>query len=182
MERPTFKNKGNEEVQLPDGRTVWLSRSPAVVAVILGIHKDNIFVLTEKRAETMQDEPGKWALVSGYLDFNETGWEGVCRETYEETSFDVRKYENNLIFDNDKQPWFVNTDPKENRQNISLSYIMIYDFTRALPEDVESYKDSEISEVKWLPIEHVISGNREWAFGHQYRIFNAIEKFKVYLI
>ena len=182
MDKPVFKNRGNEEVDLPDGRKVWLSRSPAVVAVVLGIYKDNIFALTEKRSKTMMDEPGKLAIVSGYLDWDESGWDGITRELFEETGFDVRKYKGNLIFDNDQQPWFVNTDPGENRQNVSLTYIMIYDFTKGLPREVEQFQDSEIESVRWMPVEKVFSTGNQWAFNHDERIEMAVEKFQKYLI
>jgi 8-oxo-dGTP pyrophosphatase MutT (NUDIX family) len=180
--KPAFKNRGNEEVKLPDGRTVWLSRSPAVVVVVLGISKDNVFALTETRSKTMMDEPGKLAIVSGYLDWDESGWEGITRELYEETGFDVRKYQNNLIFDNDQQPWFVNTDPGENRQNVSMTYILIYDFSKGLPKEVENFSDSEIESVKWMPIEHIFKHSGKWAFNHDERIEMAVEKFQKYLI
>ncbi len=104
MNKPTFKNRGNEEVELKDGRKVWLSRSPAVVAVILGIERDNIYVLTEKRS-AMMDEGNKWAVVSGYMDWDEDGMEAIVRETYEETSFHMPQYENNLVFNNDGDPF-----------------------------------------------------------------------------
>lgn len=180
--KPEFKNRQNTEHKLPNGKVVWESRSPTVVAVVLGIYSDNIFVLTEKRSMEMADAPGKIAIPSGYLDWDESGWEGISRELYEETSFDVRKYKNQLIFDNDQQPWFVNTDPKENRQNVSLSYIMIYDFSKGLPRDVEKFQDSEVDSVRWMPIENVLNSNKEWAFDHDIRIESAVEKFKDYLI
>ena len=179
---PVFKNRANAEHKLPDGKTVWESRSPAVVGVVLGIHKDNIFVLTEKRSSTMQDEPNKLAVPSGYLDWDESGWEGICRELYEETGFNVERYKNSLIFDNDQQPWFVNTDPKENRQNVSLSYIFIYDFSKGLPREVESFENSEIDSVKWMPVERVFDSEKEWSFLHNERIEMAVEKFQKYLI
>ena len=64
-----FKNRANEEVKLVDGRTKWISRSPAVVGVtFINVGKE-IFILTEKRSAKM-DEPNKWAVVSGYLDWD----------------------------------------------------------------------------------------------------------------
>jgi len=180
--KPEFKNRGNEEVKLPDGRTVWLSRSSAVVAVVLGIHMDNIFVLAEKRSKTMMDAPGLWAVPSGYIDWDESGWEAVTRELYEETSFYLPKYENNLIFNNDEQPFFVRTDPGENRQNIALSYCLIYDFSKKLPREIEGFKDKEIEEIKWIPVEQVFTSGREWAFNHDERIEMAVEKFEKYLV
>lgn len=182
MDKPVFKNRGNEEVKLPDGRTVWLSRSAAVVAVVLGIYKDNVFVLTETRSKTMMDAPGLLAIPSGYLDWDESGWDAVSRELFEETGFDVRKYKNLLIFDNDEQPFFVRTDPGENRQNVAMTYIMIYDFTKGLPKEVEQFQDSEVEEVKWMPIENVFAGNKRWAFNHDERVAMAVEKFQKYLI
>lgn len=182
MDKPKFKNRGNEEVKLPDGRTIWLSRSPAVVAVVLGIYKDNVFALTEKRSATMMDAPNKLAIPSGYLDWDESGWEGVTRELYEETGFNVNKYKNQLVFDNDKQPWFVNTNPEENRQNVALTYIMIYDFSKGLPREVEKFQDSEVDSVRWMSIERVFDSRNDWAFNHQNRIMDAVEKFQDYLI
>lgn len=182
MDKPTFKNRGNEEVETIDGKKHWISRSPAVVAVVLGIYKDNIFALTERRSSTMMDEPNKLAIVSGYLDWDESGIEGITRELFEETGFDVRKYKNNLVFDNDQQPWFVNTDPRENRQNVSMTYIFIYDFSKGFPKEVESFQDSEIDEVKWMPIEQVFNTDNQWAFNHDERIEMAVEKFQKYLI
>ena len=58
--KPTFKNRPNEEVELKDGRKIWISRAPAIVGVILATEygSDNIYVLTEKRS-AMMDEPNK---------------------------------------------------------------------------------------------------------------------------
>ena len=183
MDKPTFKNRGNEEVELKDGRKVWLSRSPAVVAVILAVEEstDRIFVLTEKRSAIM-DEPNKWAVVSGYMDWDETGMEAIVRETYEETSFYIPKFENQLRFDNDGDPFYVHTDPKTDaKQNVSLSYIFIYQFDN-IPRYVEQFKDKEISEVKWMEISEVFQGGKQWAFNHDERIEMAVEKFQGDLI
>lgn len=179
--KPTFKNKGNEEVELKDGRKVWLSRSPAVVAVILGIVDDNIYVLTEKRSSIM-DEPNKWAVVSGYMDWDENGIEAIVRETYEETSFHIPQWKNRLLFDNDEQPFYIHTDPTTDaKQNVSLSYIFIYEFQK-LPMEVESFQDKEIDQVKWMELSEVFRGGKQWAFNHDERIEMAVEKFQKYLI
>jgi len=183
MDKPTFKNRGNEEVELKDGRKVWLSRSPAIVGIILATeyNSDNIYVLTEKRS-AMMDEPNKWAVVSGYLDWDENGMEGIIRETYEETSFHIPSHEKNLVFNNDGQPFYAHTDPNTDaKQNVSLTYIFIYEFMK-LPREVESFKDKEIKEVKWMEISEVFQGGKEWAFYHDERIEMAVEKFQNYLI
>jgi 8-oxo-dGTP pyrophosphatase MutT (NUDIX family) len=154
-------------------REIWVSRSAAVVAVILAIHKDNIFVLAEKRSEKM-DEPGKWCVPCGYLDWGETGYQAVKREAYEEIRFNVDKYKEHIITNNEEQPFFVNTEPSENRQNVSLSYCLVYNFEgHNLPKLVLS---DEVLMAKWIPIEHINGYN--WAFAHDERIKMAIEKFK----
>ncbi len=181
INKPVFKNRANEEVELKDGRQIWISRAPAVVGVILGIVNDNIYVLTEKRSDIM-DEPNKWAVVSGYLDWEENGIEGIIRETYEETSFYIPDHKHELIFDNDEQPFYVHTDPKTDAlQNVSLSYIFIYEF-KELPIEVESFKDKEIDQVKWMEISEILKDNKDWAFSHDRRIEFAVEKYKEYLI
>jgi 8-oxo-dGTP pyrophosphatase MutT (NUDIX family) len=178
--KPEFKNRGNEEVELKDGRKVWLSRSPAAVLVVLGIYKDNIFVLIEKRSQTMTDAPGEYALISGYIDYNETSWEACVREAYEETGLNILQYKSLFINDDYSQPFFVNSDPQENRQNIALNHCIIIDFSKKLPKEIESYTNEEISEVKWLPIEYV--QKYKFAFKHKERIYQAIEKYQHMLI
>ena len=177
---PKFLNKPNKLILGVDGKEYWISRSVAVVAVVLGIWKDNIFVIGEQRSEKM-DEPGKYCVPCGYLDFNESGYEAVVRELYEEVKFYVPDYILNLMTNNEEQPFFVQTDPSENRQNVALTYCLIYDFEKiGLPE---LQKCDEVKKVEWIPIERV--NNKEmydWAFLHQDRIKLAVEKFKEYLI
>ena len=182
MNKPIFNNRENEEVTLPDGRTKWLSRSAAVVGIILGIVEDNIYVLTEKRSKLM-DEPHKWCVICGYLDWDEDGYEGIVRETYEETSFYIPMWENRLCFDNDKQPFYVNTNPRnDEKQNVSLTYVFIYKFNNKLPRSFEMFKCREVDQIKWMEISEIYQGNKECAFEHDLRIEMAIQKYKKYLI
>lgn len=174
MNNLDFKNRPNEEVELVDGRKVWLSRSPAVVGVVFALIGDDIFVLTEKRSSIM-DEPNKWAVVSGYLDWDENGFEGIRREIYEETGFLLDDYEDNLVFDNDRQPFYVHTDPTTDaKQNVSLSYIFAYQLDY-LPTSIETFMDKEISEVKWMNFLDINKGDKQWAFDHNKRIVSAAE-------
>jgi len=173
-----FHNTPNEEVKLPDGRIIYLSRSAAIVAIILAKEHDNddIYVLTEKRSAIM-DEPNKWAAVSGYIDWNESGYEAIIREIYEETSFYLPDHKSALVFDNDGQPFYVHTDPKTDaKQNISLTYIFIYEFIK-LPRKIENFKDKEISQIKWMKLSEVFTGDKKWAFDHDKRIEMAYTKF-----
>ena len=165
---PKFNNIQNKEHKLSNGKTIWESRSVDVVAVIFTLIKDTIYVLLEKRSDTMMDEPGKWCLPCGYLDFSESGWEAVIREVYEETGIDIRDH--GVLLDNDKQPFFVNTDPSENRQNVSLSYCVVLD-----RQPILNFKNHEVAETKWVPIDYL--NKYELAFNHNKRIEMALEKF-----
>ena len=183
-----FKNKPNEEVKTVDGRTVWLSRSPAIVAVIFANYVDKhgkhvTSVLVQKRSDTMMDAPGKWALISGYLDWGETGPEGLKREVYEESGINLEEYSAFIP----SQPFYVKTDPKENRQNVALSYCIVLEFLdQPLPlklKKVNKYKDSEIAELKWIPISEYKGtlkkkelAKYDWAFDHDRTIERAVFK------
>ena len=173
--KPVFKSRENQRYVV-DGKEVWESRSTAVGAVIIGIDKqDNVFVLAEKRSQKMPDGKGLWVVPSGYLNYDEDGWDAMRRETYEETSFFVDEHEESLVFDNEKEPFYTHTKPTENRQNIVLWYCLVYDFyNTGIPKKVESYKDSEIDIVKWIPIDKISS--YEWAFNHGKRIEMALNK------
>lgn len=167
-----FKNRSNEEVELVDGRKIWISRSPAVVGIIFAIVDKEVYILTEKRSSIM-DEPNKWAVVSGYFDWDETGYDAVRREVYEETNFILDNYKDNLVFDNNKQPFYVQTDPKADvKQNVSLSYMFVYKFDK-LPELDLNFKNEEISEVKWMKFDDIDKENKDWAFNHNKRIISA---------
>lgn len=181
MERK-FKNRENEEVQI-NGKTVWLSRSVAVVGVIVGKCRNENYVLVEKRSEIM-DSPNKWAVVSGYLDWNESAYEAVKRETYEETGLDLDKLP--AIFDNEKEPVYVMSDPNSDvRQNVTLGFLIIHDFPSFLPSDVELYVNKEVSEVRWLNVKELDANptfhdSFNWAFGHDVRIRQMLSRFPQY--
>jgi len=177
MESPIFKNRINKEHKVEDGkRSVWESRSVAVNAVIFGLNSDNIFVMIEKRSWSMMDAPGKYCLPCGYMDWDEDGYEALTREVYEETSFYIPKYKMYLIEDNEEEPFFVNTKPTQNRQNIVLNYAIVYDFSKGLPKEIESYTDHEIEGIRWVPIEQL--SKIDFAFDHASVIEKAIKKFR----
>lgn len=177
---PKFKHRENVSYKIGD-KEIYDSRSCAINAVVLGIYKGNTFALTEKRSKTMSDLPEKWCIPSGYFDWDEDGVEAITREIYEETGLYLPDYKKQLKFtykvDNEIQPFYVKTSPKQNRQNIELYYIFIYDFDKGLP-NVENYKNIEIEKVKWMIY---FDPMYEWAFGHNEIIKKAVEKFKKYL-
>lgn len=187
---PVFKNRENLAHKIKDAqgkeREVWESRSGAVNGIIFGIYSDNVFVLVEKRSKTMRDEPSKWCVPCGYVDWDEDGYEAMIREVFQETGLYLPKFKNYLIFNNDEgdgdvQPFYVRTNPNENRQNLSMFYISIYDFTKGLPK-VESYQNEEIEIVKWLPVDEVFKTKYKWAFKHDKFIEKSILKFEKYFV
>lgn len=190
MDKPKFNNRRNEHliIYFNDGvgnvlkRDIWVSRAPAVVGIVFAfgvVGGDR--VLTIKRSKNMREEPNKYGAPSGYLDFNETGHEGMIREVYEETSMYLPYYEPFLIFDNDQRPFYIQDDPKKDKnQNISLTYVQAYDFydhQDMFPQEIENYSNYETESVSWLKLSEVNTNNMEWAFNHNKRIEDAYEFF-----
>ena len=173
MDIPKFHNKPNPHIDL------WISRAPALAGIVFMIHKyAGLHVLIIKRSEIM-DEPNKYAAPSGYLDWDETGYEGITRELYEETSFYLPEYENFCVFDNNKEPFFTQTNPKaDKKQNVSIYYISVYDFSKEydkLPKFIETYHCNETAEIKIMPVAEFFNNQLDWAFHHDERIKQALE-------
>jgi len=172
--KPTFNNRLNDVYYVGE-KQLWISRSIAVVGVLFALVNEELFILAEKRSDIMADEPGKWCLPCGYLDWDENGWDALRREVYEETSFLIDDYKRFLKFNNNLQPFFVNTSPSENRQNVALSYALLFDFPLGgLPEHIQDHQDSEVSEIKWIP--YTEKNEYTWAFKHNERINMGIEE------
>ena len=158
-----FKNKQNEEVKLEDGRVVWLSRAVAVVGVFCIKENSEYFFPLGKRSETMAEEVGKWCLPCGYIDFSESGSQAVVRESYEELGLDLRDE-----FTVDEQPFYVNTSPLENRQNISLSYGKVLDKKHMKP--LYNPNCQEVDEAHWKSLKWIQENRDKIAFKHDERI------------
>jgi 8-oxo-dGTP pyrophosphatase MutT (NUDIX family) len=180
MERK-FKNRQNEEIKVGD-KSYWISRSVAVVGVHLAEYHDKMYVLVEKRSKKM-DCPGKWAAISGYLDWDESAYEAVLRETFEETGFDVPEQRYWQVYNNNEEPIKVSSYPdRDARQNVTLIYLFVYEYPDGLPLEVESFKSDEVDDVMWLDIELLnndgfFSDPDVWAFHHDDVINNAMGKY-----
>ena len=169
MEKIKFNNRPNP-CHTINGKMIWESRSTAVVAVIFGKFRGETYVLLEKRSKIM-DQPGKWCVPCGYLDWDESGQEAIIREVYEETSIYLPNYKSFFVSKSRSWlPFFVNTDPSENRQNIALSYGFVYDFNKTgLPDT--SFSNLEIDELRWVKLNDV--AGYDVAFNHDVRIIQA---------
>lgn len=191
MTKPKFNNRENAHVvyKVMEGNKFvvnhdfWISRAPAVVGIVFAFGTgDGPRVLVIKRSDKMPDEPNKYGAPSGYLDWDETGFDGMIREVYEETSLYLPDYDPFLIYNNYEQPFYVHTDPTTSKlQNVSLHYLMVYDFHQEpdfFPADIEKYSDFETAKVKWLKLQKFYNSNYEWAFDHDKRIEMAMRYYK----
>ena len=187
MTKPIFKNKPNPHLMhhynSGDGVKVhqdfWISRAPAVVGIIFAFGVEGgARVLVIKRSPKMRDEPNKYGAPSGYLDWDENAFDAMVREVYEETSMYLPDYDPFLTFNNYEQPFYVHSDPETDKnQNVSLTYIMVYDFHKEpdfFPADIEKYSDHETAKVEWLKLQDFYNSNYEWAFNHNKRIEMAL--------
>lgn len=185
MDKPFFKNKPNEHIQVgywgEKGRLkldYWVSRSIAVVGVVFAKIKGKEFVLVGQRSKHMMDEPNKHGVPCGYLDWNETIHEALVREIYEETSLYLPDYQEFIVNDN-TVPIRIKDHPSLNRQNVSFVFMTYLDFGDnfdAFPSKIIDYRDRETAEVKWMDLAELYDGGfdkYQWAFNHDETIKSA---------
>lgn len=118
-------------------------------------------ILLAKRSEGLL-EAGKWCLLGGYVNRDETTSDAATRETLEESGWSIDNLQLLRINDNPNRP-------HEDRQNIDFVYIA--DARKEIGE-----KDWESEEVRWFPLDNLPSGD-EIAFDH----LDSIELYKKYL-
>jgi 8-oxo-dGTP diphosphatase len=118
-------------------------------------------ILLAKRAEGLL-EAGKWCLLGGYADRDETTTETGVRESMEESGWVVANLRLLRVNDNPDRP-------HEDRQNIDLIYIA--DAIRQTGE-----KDWESEEIRWFPLDQLPPAD-QIAFDH----LDSIELYKKYL-
>jgi ADP-ribose pyrophosphatase YjhB (NUDIX family) len=182
MRKPIFKNIPNKYIS----DDYWKSRCTSVQGFIFAlmpekINSEQMHILIIKRSENMDTEPNKFGVPCGYLDWNETLYEAMLREIYEETSLYIPDYDDYIIFDNNKQPFFVDSNPNSiynKRQNIEHNYVIVLDFSAAsidqFPKHIENYTSNETSLVKWMSWHDFSINELEWSFGHNRRIGDAM--------
>jgi ADP-ribose pyrophosphatase YjhB (NUDIX family) len=152
-----FNNRQNERVELKDGRVAWLSRSVAMVSiVVLELPDGGSHILMNKRGPGCPDEVGKWVLPCGYLDWDESCVEGARREIWEETGVDVTSfYETSLYNDfTREQPFFVRDKPKsDGKQNVSQYYAIISKVDELPEVTAQHCEHEEVDEIRWVPLQ-----------------------------
>ena len=96
-------------------------------------------------------ESGKWALLGGFFDRDETLVEAAKREVMEESGWEIDDLILLRINDNPNRP-------KEDRQNMDM--IFIAKATRKVGSH-----DEEVRETQWFDLDKVPKKD-EWAFDH----------------
>jgi len=140
-------------------KTAWISRSVAVSGFIFCKDQNGKwYVLANQRGQGTPDFQGYWNCICGYLDYDENVNQALKREIWEETGLDVRG--TNLI------PYFVNSNPKENRQNVTVRFYSILkeDITKWMNFSREHMENNEVANIRWICIDDI--NNYNWAFNH----------------
>lgn len=175
---PKFNNTPNKCITSTGGEQYWISRSCAVVVVVIAItYNDNEkYVLVNQRGTGTMDFPGLWNVPCGYLDWNETSSEAAIREVYEETGVDIfsLRHDGGHLDEHMNQPWYVQTDPQANRQNVSLRHGIVIqrgNFSDLPSVTADNSEPDEIADIRWANIKDL--DKYEFAFEHK----NVIEEY-----
>ncbi len=119
-------------------------------------------ILLVKRARHLTNA-GKFALVGGYIQRDETLEKGALREIMEETGYKAKIKYLLRVKDSPQRP-------KEDRQNISFVYVVTV-------LERTGTKDNESSEIKWFNL-NKLPGPEEFAFDHYQDIQLYLQRLK----
>lgn len=131
--------------EFEDGNSANLRHVVVDVLVI-----ENNKILLVKRASHLSNG-GKYGLVGGYVNRDETIEEAALREVKEETGYQIEIVRQLRVVDNPNRP-------QEDRQNVAFVFL-------AKPVKKVGEPDDESSEVKWFPLDKLPS-EEEFAFDH----------------
>lgn len=167
--KPTFEKNWCYKITDPNhpkcGTTLWSGRYTAVTGIVIrqilndkGVY--DYYVLANLRGSGTPDYQGYWNMPCGFLESNETGEEGVCREMFEECGYEVLPRQMEL--------YNVETDPRFcNNGNVTIRYYNIETCTK-LPElkytNING-EEGEVESVKWINIRDI--KDYKWAFNHK---------------
>lgn len=130
-----------------DGKPAIKGLRHAVVDIIV---LDGDKILLVKRAAHLTNG-GKYAIIGGFVDRDETTMMASVREVKEETGYACTPYLLLRIADNPNRP-------KEDRQNVSFVYV-------ARVGEKVGERDNEASEVTWFDL-HNLPEKESFAFDH----------------
>lgn len=169
---PVFNNIHNPVYDTIDGPK-YFSRSLAICAHIWFKKDDEFFVLLGLRGPK-GDQPGKMNIPCGYMDWNENLKEATFREVWEETGIDLNQFDN-ILYSAVDQPWFLNTDPSQNRENITAHVGMLIDLNdNDFPTvTADNAEEGEVGGIFIMNVDMALNIKpEEWAFNHDKRLRN----------
>lgn len=156
-----FNNKPNKMFRDENGKIHWISRSVAIVSVVMW--QDKFLVL--KRGKNVSNST-KWCFPCGYLDWGESASECAVREIYEETGINLRNYQVSGL-DN---PYEIVTEPDVNwKQDIAIHFKIVIDSETEPKYDLSIVDPGETLDIKWITIDEL--SNYNFAFNHDKRIY-----------
>ncbi len=176
--RPPFKNKPNPCVTI-DSKPHFVARDCAVVAEVFlySASSKSWYVLLGKRGSNVPDFQGFWGFPCGYLDWDETLYQAVLREIWEETGLilaDLSISEHVTKSQNlpskhtiNPMPWKISDAPYKNKkQNIShhFSFFMQWQ-SDVLPSlTIEHAEVNEAEAAEWITLDK--AKELKMAFNH----------------
>jgi ADP-ribose pyrophosphatase YjhB (NUDIX family) len=182
--KPTFEKNWCYKITDPNhpkcGTTLWSGRYTAVTGIVVkmltnentipalmttGKAEFDCYILANLRGPGTPDYQGYWNLPCGFLERNESGEEGVCREMLEECGYTVEPSKMKL--------YNVETDPRTcNNGNVTIRYYNS-EVCNTLPElkytNING-EEGEVESVKWINVKDI--NNYKWAFNHKKLIAN----------
>ncbi len=152
-----------------DGETHFLSRSCSIELYIIYELNGIKYLLANKRGKKCI-EGGKWNVISGYLDWDETLEEACFRETFEECGIDISCFTPLLMQ--------IDSSSKVHNQNIVHKYILNLSNYNEIRDpwlftfNTNNCEPEEVDEIKLIPLNRDIIINYKWAFHQKDTIKN----------
>lgn len=139
-----------------DGKEYWISRSVAVAVSIYTFIDGKLCILANKRGSGLPGQnfsnPGKWNVISGFIDYDETLKEACIREVHEETGVDINNVELKLML--------IDDSPERSGQVILFRYIGFYYNPENKITLTNKYSEpKEVDDVKFIPIDELDNYN-----------------------
>ena len=132
------------------------------------------YLLINQRGTGTPDFQGYWNLPCGYLDKNETTGEATIREVWEECGVNLIELSKTSTKSFMEQPWYTNSTPDANRQNVTFHHGMIATVDELPSTSLENNEPNEVAEVKWIRLEDY--KKYEYAFNHVERIEEFVKR------
>lgn len=177
--KPPFKNRPNRCITV-EGEPLFIARDCAVAAqvFIYWASKQSWHVLLGKRGNNVPDFQGYWGFPCGYLDWDETLYQAVLREVWEETGLVLSdlvdsahiKQSHNLPIANmqtQPMPWKISDFPHSpKKQNIThhFDFFMHWAGSELPALTIQHAEVNEAEAAEWILLEEAIA--LDMAFNH----------------